>query len=93
MRTSFRYSVDETSFLQQQHDLIYPKFKTTTKLFETDGEVDPSEYEDRRCDIKAVLKIGGILVNGEKTSLQLKLYEALVKEHVYEHVRLVDMEW
>ena len=62
-------------------------------MFEADGEIDPSEYEDRRCNVKAVLEIGGILLNGEKTSLQLKLYEALVKEHVYKHVCLVDMKW
>ena len=72
---------------------VYPKFKATAKLFETDGEVDPSKYEERHCDVKAALEIGGILLNGEKTSLQLKLYEALVKEHVYEHVHVMEMTW
>ena len=43
--------------------------------------------------MKAVLEIGGILLNGDQTSLQLIVYEALVREHVREHVRLVNTEW
>ena len=70
---------------------VYPKFKAATKLYEGADKVDSSEYEDRCCDVKAVLEIGGILLNGDQTSLQLKLYEVLVKEHAREHVRLVDM--
>ena len=70
---------------------IYPKLKPSTKFYETEGEVDVSKYEDKLCDVKAVLEIGGILLNGDNASLQLKIYEALVKEHVREHVRLVDM--
>ena len=70
---------------------VYPKFKAATKLYEGVDEVDPSKYEDRCCDVKAVLEIGGILINDDKTSLQLKWYEALVKEP--EHVRLVPMEF
>ena len=72
---------------------IYPKFKATTKLYEGVDEVEYSKYEDKCCNFKAVLEIGGILLNGDKTSLQVKVYEALVKEHVREHVRLVDTEW
>ena len=72
---------------------IYPKLKASTKFYETDGEVDVGKYEDKLCDVKAVLEIGGILLNGDNASLQLKVYEALVKEHVREHVRLVDMKW
>ena len=68
---------------------VYPKFKGATKLYEGADEVDPSKYEDRCCDVKAVLEIGGILRNGDKTSLQMKSYEALVKEP--EHVGLVPM--
>ena len=45
------------------------------------------------CDIKAVLEISGILLNGEETSLQLKVYEALVREHVREQVRLIGTEF
>ena len=72
---------------------IYPKVKDNTKLYETEGEIDTFKYEGKRRDVKAVLEIGGILLNGDETSLQMKVYEALVKEHVREHVRLVDMDW
>ena len=54
---------------------IYPKFKMTTKLYEGTEEVDVSKYEDWAYDVKAVLEIGGILLNGDKTSLEVKLYE------------------
>ena len=73
--------------------IVYPKLKDSTKFHETKGEIDPIEYEDRKCDVKAVLEIGGILLNGDAASLQMKVYEALVKEHVREHVRLVYMDW
>ena len=72
---------------------VYPKFKPHMKLYESTNEVKASKYENRTCDVKAVLEVGGILLNGEKTSLQLKVYEALVKEHEYEHVRLISTEW
>ena len=72
---------------------IYPKVKDNTKLYETKGEIDTFKYEGKRCDVKAVLEIGGILLNGDENSLQMKVYEALVKEHAREHVRLVDMDW
>ena len=72
---------------------IYPKFKMTTKLYEGTEEVDVSKYEDRACDVKAVLEIGGILLNGDKTSPQVKVYEVLVREPVYEHVRLIGTEF
>ena len=72
---------------------IYPKLKPSAKFYEVDGEIDVSKYEEKACDVKAVLEIGGILLNGDNTSLQLKVYEELVKEHVREHVRLVDMTW
>ena len=61
---------------------IYPKVKDNTKLYETEGEIDTFKYEGKRCDVKVVLEIGGILLNGDETSLQMKVYEALVKEHV-----------
>ena len=72
---------------------VYPKFKATTKLYEGADETDPAEYEDTCCDVKTVLEISGILLNGDKTRLQLKVYKALVKEHVREHVWVVDTEW
>ena len=72
---------------------IYPRLRDSTKFYETDKEVDPLNYEDKLCDVKATLEIGGILLNGDNVSLQLKVYDALVREHVREHVRLVDMTW
>ena len=72
---------------------VHPKFKPHTKLYEGANEVEASKYENRTCDVKAVLEVRGILLNGEKTSLQLKVYKALVKEHEYEHVRLIPTEW
>ena len=72
---------------------IYPKLKPTSKLYEGAVEVDVSKYKDRACDVKAVLEIGGILLNGDKTSLQVKVYEALVREPVREHIRLISTEW
>lgn len=72
---------------------VYPKFKKHTKLYENGNEIDLLKYERKDCDVRAVLEIKGIILNGEKANLQVKLYEALVREKVYEHVRLVDMEW
>ena len=72
---------------------IYPKFKADTKLYEGADEVEPSKCEGQMCDVKAILEIGGILLNGKKTSLQLKVYEALVREHVREHIRLIGTEF
>ena len=72
---------------------VYPKYKDSTKLYETEGETDPVKYEGKHCEAKAVLEIGGSSLNGDNLKLQLKFYEALVREKVYEHVRLVDMEW
>ena len=63
------------------------------KFYEVDGEVDVSEYEDKCCDVKAVLEVTGVLFNGDKIGLRVKVYEALVKENVRKHVRLVDMAW
>ena len=80
-------------FYGDDDNTIYPKLKPSTKFYEVDGEIDVSKYEEKVCDVKAVLEIGGILLNGDNASLQLKVYEALVKEHVREHVRLVDMTW
>ena len=79
----------KVSYRKDDKVTVYPKFKANMKLFETEGEINPMKYEDKRCDLKAVLEIGGILLNGNAASLQMKVYEALVKEHV----RLVDMSW
>ena len=48
---------------------IYPKLKPSAKFYETEGEIDVSKYEEKACDVKAVLEIGGILLNGDNTSL------------------------
>ena len=80
-------------FYGNDNNTVYPKLKPSVKFYETEGEIAVSKYEEKACDVKAVLEIGGILLNGDNTSLQLKVYEALVKEHVREHVRLVDMTW
>ena len=73
--------------------MIYPKLKLYVKFYDSDGEIDVFKYEDKICDVKAVLEVGGILLNGNNVSLQVKVYEALVKDHVRDHVRLVDMVW
>ena len=80
-------------FYGDNENTIYPKLKPYVKFYEVDGEVDASEYEDRTCDVKAVLELTGILFNGDKVGLQVKVYEELVKENVRKHVRLVDMAW
>ena len=82
------YRMDDASVI------VYPKFKNQTKLYGAEeGEIDPSKYDGKNCKVKAVLEIGGVVLNDDKLNLQFKLYEALVREKVYEHVRLVDMEW
>ena len=68
-------------FYGDDDNTIYPKLKPSAKFYEVDGEIDVSKYEEKACDVKAVLEIGGILLNGDNASLQLKVYEALVKEH------------
>ena len=80
-------------FYGNDNNTIYPKLKPSAKFYETEGEIDVCKYEDKACDVKAVLEIGGILLNGDNVSLQLKVYEALVKEHVRKHVKLVDMKF
>ena len=80
-----------TGKLFYNDDTVYAKLKSTTKFYEGPDEVDVSKYEDRLCDVKAVLEIGCILLNGDKTSLQLKVYEALVRDPV--HVRMIGTEF
>ena len=72
---------------------IYPKLKPSTKFYEVTGEVDVAKYEEKHCDVKATLEIGGILLNGDTASLQLKVYDALVREHVREYVRHAATNW
>ena len=72
---------------------IYPKLKESTRFYEITGEVDVMDYEGKLCDVKATLEIGGMLLNGDNVSLQLKVYDALVREHVREHVRHAATSW
>ena len=80
-------------FYSEYGNTIYPKLKRYVKFYEDDAEINPLKYDEKICDVKAVLEVGGILLNGDNVSLQVKVYEALVKEHVREHVRLIDMVW
>ena len=60
-------------------------------------KIDPMKYERKNCEIKAVLEIEGILLKedteGHTANLQVKIYEAMVREKVCEHVWILDMEW
>ena len=80
-------SLTKKLFYGKDENTIYPKLKPSTKFYEVEGEIDVLKYEGKVCDVKAVLEVGGILLNGDSASLQIKVYEALVKEHVREHVR------
>ena len=86
-------SLTKKLFYGNDENTVYPKLKPCVKFYETDGEIDVFKCEDKICDVKVVLEVGGILLNGDNVSLQIKVYEALVKEHVRKHVRLVDMVW
>ena len=80
-----------TQRLFYNDDTVYPKLKSTTKFYEGPEEVSVSEFENRLCEVKAVLEISCILLNGDNTSLQVKVYEALVREP--EHVRMIGTEF
>ena len=77
---------------------IYAKLKMTkgdilTKFYKDGGEIDPMTCEGKHCEAKTVLAIEGIILNGEKANLQVKIHGANVREKVYEYVRLLDLEW
>lgn len=88
-----------SKFLYRRDDdtvTIYAKLKMAkgeilTKFCKDGKEIGPMNYEGKHCELKAVLAIEGISLNGEK--LQVKIHDANVREKVYEHVWLVDMEW
>ena len=67
--------------------------KILTKFYQGEEEIDPMTYEGKHCEVKAALLIGGISVCEERANLQVKVYEAMVKEKEYERVRLLDLEW
>ena len=53
---------------------IYPKLKPYLKFYDSDfSEIDVFKYDEKICDVKAVLEVGGILLNGENVSLQVKV--------------------
>ena len=76
---------------------LYPKirdFEEFRSVFydEKGVEIDLMKFEGKRCELKAVLEIEGILVKEEEdssASLQVKIYEAMLKEKVYEHERVL----
>ena len=75
---------------------IYPKtrdFEEFRSVFydEKGMEIDPMRFGGKRCELKTVLEIEGILVKEEDSSasLQVKIYEAMLKEKVYKHKRVL----
>ena len=77
---------------------IYPKirdFEEYKSVFydEKGVEIDPMELEGKRCEIKCVLEIEGIILSEDKSSLQVRIYEAMVRKKVYEHKKILDMKW
>ena len=69
---------------------IYPKirdFEEYKSVFydEKGEEIDVMEFEGKRCEIKAVLEIEGIILSKDKSSLQIRVYEAMVRKKIYEH--------
>ena len=88
-------------FLYRRDDgatTIYAKLKTAkgeilSKFYKDKEEIDPMTYEGKHCEVKAALAIEGIILGDKKVNLQVKLHEAIVREKVYKHVRLLDLEW
>ena len=76
----------------------YVKLKTVkgeilSKFYKDNEEIDPMTYEGKHCEVKAALAIEGMIISEKKVNLQVKIHEAMVREKVYEHVRLLDLEW
>ena len=69
------------------------KGKVLSKFYEDGKEIDPLDYEGKHCVVKAVLAIEGVILSEGRTNLQVKVYEAMVRKKIYEHVRLLDLEW
>ena len=89
-----------TKILYERNDdtvTIYPKirdFEEFRSVFydEKGEEIDPMNFKKKHCEIKAVLEIEGILVREDSASLQVKIYECMVRKKVYEHTRILNME-
>lgn len=65
---------------------------TTTPFRRKDKIVDPFDYFDKRCWAKLALKIESIFISTKVMSLQIKVYEALVKPLGPRKSLLVDAE-
>ena len=50
-------------------------------------------HEGKHCEVKAALAIEGVILSEKKANLKVKIHEAMVREKVYEHVRLLDLDW
>ena len=64
---------------------IYPKLDTSkgeilTTFYEDGEDIDTMKYEGKRCDVKAALSIGGIILSEKGARLQVKIYEAMVDQ-------------
>ena len=91
-----------TKVLYEREDgsaTIYPKireYEEYKSVFygENGNEIDPMEFEGKHCEIKCVLEIEGIIISEEeKASLQLRIYEAMVRKKVYKHKKILNMKW
>ena len=76
---------------------IYAKLKMAkgeilSKFDKVREEIDLMTYEGKHCEVKAALAIEGVILSREKANLQVKIHEAMIREKVYEHVRLQDLE-
>ena len=76
----------------------YVKLKTAkgeilSKFYKDKEEIDPMTYEGKHCEVKAALAIESMVVNEIRVNLQVNVHEAMIREKVYEHVRLLDLEW
>ena len=64
---------------------VYPKLKSNTKFYEGSKEVDVSKYQGRLCDVKAVLEIVCILLNGDQfTSKSMRGFGSRARARAYD---------
>ena len=90
-----------SKFLYRRDDgttTAYVKLKTTkgeilSKFYKDKEEIDPITYEGKHCEVKAALATESMVVSEKRVNLQVKVHEAMVREKVYELVRLLDLEW
>ena len=73
-----------------ERKVIKARFRPDTTFYKGADEVDYFKYEKRQFEVKAVLEISGIWLEDGETSLQVKVYDALVRDPFrYEHIRMV----